>query len=642
MDDDQVDRLAFLRHVEKQSLLYECKTAGSVAEARAIPHTEKFDVIVLDHNLEDGTGFDLLPDFSDTPVIFVTGSESPEVAVQAMKAGAADYLLKDHDRNYLKLMPLAVERALRQQKDRAQLIESQELFRLSFSEAPIGKAFIASGGRFLRVNRALYEMFGYSEKEFLDGGFQLISQAPATPDCMEKLFPKPAGKVQNYRAEKCCRRKQGEEIWIQLDIAQVPDSRGKGMTYVSHIQDITGRKRAETELNQAKEVRTRLETQLYQSQKMEALGSLAGGVAHEFNNMLGAIIGYTELARMELGDQHPASPKLDHVLSASQRAKDIIQQILTFSRRQELKRELLNLPHLVQETVKLIRPTIPISIEIIVDIASDCPPIYGNTTLLHQALTNLCTNAWHAMKDGAGRIMISQKTVTLTRDVTDNRMALPEGQYSVLSVTDNGHGMDTATLDRVFEPFFTTKGPGKGSGLGMAVVHGIMKSHEGAVSIQSEQGTGTTVYLYFPVQAAALVEKTSVEKTAMPAGHGERILLVDDEAALVMIGTKILQRIGYTVTGFTSAKEALDAFTLKPKDFDLVITDLTMPGTTGIALADALLAVRHDIPIILNTGYIEESLREQANLLGFREILVKPVTAHLLAEAVQRVLGKKA
>jgi PAS domain S-box-containing protein len=761
VDDDQVDRLAFLRHVEKQSLLYQCKTAGSVAEARAIPHTEKFDVIVLDHNLTDGTGFDLLPDFAETPVIFLTGSESPEVAVNAMKAGAADYLLKDHDRNYLKLMPLAVERAMRQRQDRQQLAESQELFRQSFSEAPIGKAFIASGGLFLRVNPALCAMLGYSEEEFLAGGFQLISQIPNSPDCMEKLFPKQTARVQNYRTEISTRHKKGHEIWIQLDIAQVPDSRGDGLTYVSQIQDITGRKSAEAELKQAKEyaegiintaptlicgiapdgvtrfvnpatakicgyeakeivgqnwwklfypgdaykraqqlfsqfehgqvvnqettltardggkriiswnsmnhcapdgaiievvgiglditaqrqaeeVRTRLETQLYQSQKMEALGSLAGGVAHEFNNMLGAIIGYTELARMELGDQHATTPKLDHVLNASQRAKDIIQQILTFSRRQELKRELLNLPRLVKETVKLIQPVTPASAEILVDIGLDCPPVFGNATQLHQALTNLCTNAWHAMEPDGGRIVINQKTVMLNRDVAGGRLALPEGRYSVLSITDNGRGMDAATLDRVFEPFFTTKGPGKGSGLGMAVVHGIMKSHDGAVSIQSEQGKGTTVYLYFPVQEATVAEKLSVEKPALPTGHGERILLVDDESALVMIGTKILQRVGYSVTAFISAKEALDAFTAQPNGFDLVITDLTMPGMTGIDLADALLEVRRDIPIILCTGYIEESIREQANLLGFREILVKPMTAQILTEAVQRVIGKKA
>jgi CheY-like chemotaxis protein len=308
-----------------------------------------------------------------------------------------------------------------------------------------------------------------------------------------------------------------------------------------------------------------------------------------------------------------------------------------------LKRELLNLHRVVQETIKLIRPAIPPSVTISVNVPPDCPPIFGNTTQLHQALTNLCTNAWHAMQDGIGLITITQKTVALNKDVTLSRLALPEGLYSVLSVQDDGQGMDAATLERVFEPFFTTKGPGKGSGLGMAVVHGIMKSHDGAVSIQSEPGKGTTVYLYFPVlKAAAVSEKAAAEKAAMPTGHGERVLLVDDESTLVMIGTKVLQLLGYNVTAFTSAKEALAAFARQPDAFDLVITDLTMPGMTGIALADALLEIRADIPILLATGYIEESIREQATLLGFREILVKPLTTQVLAEAAQRVFAKKA
>lgn len=760
VDDDQVDRMAFVRYVEKQGLPYVCKTANSVAEARSIPRSEKFDIVILDHNLSDGTGFDLLPDFSDTPVIFVTGSESPEVAVQAMKAGASDYLLKDHDRNYLKLMPLSVERALRQREDQEKLAESQELFRQSFSEAPIGKAFLDLDGQLLRVNRALCDMFGYTEQEFLSGGIQLITGTPARPGGIGRLFPQSSGKTQNYRTEMACHRKDGQEIWIQLDIALVPERHGQAHTCVSQIQDITVRRRAEAEVRHAKEyaeniintaptlicglspdgttrfvnpataricgyeageivgqnwwklfypgpaskeaekllaatargqavnqettlaakdgsqrvlswssvnhcaedgsvietigigmditaqrqaeaVRERLETQLHQSQKMEALGSLAGGVAHEFNNMLGAIMGYTELVRLELGDQHGASPKLDQVLKASERAKDIIQQILTFSRRQELKREMLNLHREVTETMKIIRSSIPPTVEMVVDVSPDSPPILGNPTQIHQALMNICTNAWQAMNNETGRIIISQKTVTLNRGKEENGLALPEGQYSVLSITDNGQGMDSATLDRVFEPFFTTKGPGRGSGLGMPVVHGIMKSHDGGVSIASQLGRGTTVFLYFPVRSVPAVEKPLVEKPNLPEGQGERVLLVDDEAALVAIGTKVLERLGYKVTAFASAKDALACFQKNPEGFDFVITDLTMPGMSGIDLADALLEVRKDIPIILSTGYIEESIRDQASLLGFSEILLKPVTTQSLAEVAKRATARK-
>jgi PAS domain S-box-containing protein len=760
VEDDQVDRLAFVRHVEKSALGYECKTANSVAEARAIPRSEKFDVILLDHTLNDGTGFDLLPDFAGTPVIFVTGSESPEVAVAAMKAGASDYLLKDHDRNYLKLMPMSVERALQQQSDREKLAESQELFRQSFSEAPIGKAFIDANGKLLRVNKALCSMFGYTEQEFLEGGFQLVCKTAQGPSCMEGFFPKNTGKVQNNRMEKACQNKPGQEIWAQVDLAQVPDQRGVNVTYVAQVQDITARKRFETELKNAKEyaeniintapvlicglspdgtarfvnpaainisgypaaelvgknwwrlfypgetykqaeriisqaargkvtnqetvltakdgtpriiswssmnhcaadgsvieligigldvtaqrtaeeVRTKLETQLHQSQKMEALGSLAGGVAHEFNNLLGAIMGYTELARMELGDQHSSAQKLDQVLKASERAKDIIQQILTFSRRQELKREMMGLQRVVDDSLRIIRQMVPEKVEIIVDIPPDTAPIFGNIAQLQQALLNICTNAAQAMPENGGRIVISQKNATVTREMASDRMALPEGPYSVLTITDNGAGMETATLDRVFEPFFTTKGPGKGGGLGMPVVHGIMKSHDGGVMVQSELGKGTTVFLYFPIRSTPAAAKPVSAKPAMPGGHGERILLVDDESSLLAVGSKILDRLGYKVTACTSGNEAIEAFRQNPNEFELVITDLTMPGMTGIDLADALLEVREDVPILLATGYIEESIRDQASLLGFREIILKPLSAQVLAETVKRVVGKK-
>jgi PAS domain S-box-containing protein len=759
VEDDDIDRMAFVRHVDRQSLPYICKTANSVAAAKAIPASEAFDIVILDHNLNDGTGFDLLDHFAHAPILFLTGSESPEVAVRAMKAGAADYLLKDHDRNYLQLLPVAVERAMRARKDREQLIESQELFRQSFSEAPIGKAFLAPRGRFLRVNRALCEMFGYSEPQFLASDFQLICSNEETAR-IEKLFPSHAAPDRIQRTEMHCRHKLGNEIWIQIDIARVLDNRGQASSYVAQIQDITGRKRAEAEIREAKEyaeniintaptiicglspdgttrfvnpattricdypaqeivgrnwwklfypgdsqaqaerlrfqaeqgpvlnqittltvrdgtkrviswssmnhrapngsiieivgigmditaqaqaeeVRTRLETQLYQSQKMEALGSLAGGVAHEFNNMLGAIIGYTELARMELGSDNPSVSHLDEVLNASQRARDIIQQVLTFSRRQDLKRELINLQRIASEAVKLVRPGISPSIEITSNIPPNCPPVFGNLSQLQQALTNLMTNARDAMKPEGGCISLTAKVVALTRETGGSALGLPDGRYSVLAITDNGLGMDAATRDRVFEPFFTTKGPGKGSGLGMAVVHGIMKSHDGSVGVESEVGRGTTVSLYFPAPTTGADEKAPVQKPTVPMGYGERILFVDDEVALGTIATRILQPLGYRVTAFTSASDAVAAFAARPNDFDIVITDLTMPGMTGMALADALRETRPDIPILLATGYVEESVREQASLLGFREILAKPLSRQQLAEALRRALGKK-
>jgi CheY-like chemotaxis protein len=267
--------------------------------------------------------------------------------------------------------------------------------------------------------------------------------------------------------------------------------------------------------------------------------------------------------------------------------------------------------------------------------------VFGNTVQLQQALTNVINNAWQSMPNQTGRITLTHQLVTLNAELTGRAgQSVPEGRYSVVAITDNGQGMDAVTLDRVFEPFFTTR-PGKGNGLGMPVVHGIMKSHDGGVMLQSDPGKGTTVYLYFPVQSAQTAAKSASNKPALPGGSGEHILFVDDESPLCMIGTKILERIGYKVTAFTSAQDAVALFKQRPNDFHLVVTDLTMPGMSGIDFADALIKIRPDIPIILATGYIEESIRDQADLLGFREIVLKPMTAANLAEAVKRILGKK-
>lgn len=625
-----VDRMAFQRHVEREGLPYRCRFAESLADANELLASEPFDLIVLDHNLSDGMGFELLPRVGETPVIFVTGSENPENAVRAMKSGANDYLLKDQDRNYLKLLPVAVERALRQRTDREQLRELQELFRKSFNEAPIGKAFISPSGQFLRVNHALCDIFATSEQELLERGCQLLFGMDASPDCMASLFPMLSSAAKSTRMDMRCRVPRGHEIWIQLDMALAADSRGQSMTYIAQIMDVTAQRRAE-------EVRASLEAQLRKAQKMEALGSLAGGVAHEFNNMLGAIIGYTELTKMELGGNAELCANLDQVLQASARAKEIVQQILTFSRRQDLKRDLLQPSAVVQEAAKLIHLNVPKNVVIHVETASDTPPIFGNSTQIQQALMNVCNNAAHAMGERGGVIVIKHKIMMVGEEAA-TRLSLSKGPYSIIAVTDNGHGMDAATLERVFEPFFTTKGPGKGSGLGMAVVHGIMKAHDGAVTVQSELNKGTTVQLYFPVRPAGGADMDVREAPLIPSGRGQHVLFVDDEPALVQIGCKLLQHLGYKVTPFSSGVPALAAFRENPRNFSLVLTDLTMPGMTGIDLADELLKVRSDIPIIMATGFVEDSVREQAGLLGFREILLKPLTAQVLAKSIHRVL----
>jgi CheY-like chemotaxis protein len=294
----------------------------------------------------------------------------------------------------------------------------------------------------------------------------------------------------------------------------------------------------------------------------------------------------------------------------------------------------------VADTVKLIRTTLPEEVKIETDLVPGASAILGNPTQIHQVLINLCTNAWHAMKKGGGLIRVSQRTVTLDPTAPALHAALHAGPYVRLSVEDNGQGMDAATQARIFEPFFTTKGPGKGTGLGLAVVHGIMQAHDGAVVVQSQPGQGTTFHLYFPAELAAPAKSLSEGPASLPCGAGEHVLLVDDEAALAQAATLSLARLGYRVTGVHSAAEALKSFHLQPEEIDLVITDLTMPGMNGIELANALHDIRPELPIILASGFGGMRTANFANGPGQRAVLQKPFTTEVLARTVRQMLAR--
>jgi CheY-like chemotaxis protein len=315
----------------------------------------------------------------------------------------------------------------------------------------------------------------------------------------------------------------------------------------------------------------------------------------------------------------------------------LVQQILTFSRREEHERKLIQVQDVLQEALKLLRATLPSTIEIRWQLDSQVPSILGDPTQIHQVMINLGTNAWHAMSEQGGILEIKLTTLDVDAHLANLHADLREGRYLRLIVSDTGCGMDRATLERIFEPFFTTKSPGSGTGLGLAVVHGVVKKHEGAISVYSEPGKGTTFNLYFPahgIEAAAAVR----EATSVPLGKGERILFVDDEELLVSLGQSMLERLGYQVTTQTSSLQALATFTANPEHFDLVITDQTMPQMSGADLAQKLLAVRPDLPVILVTGYSTTINAEKAQAIGIREMLLKPSTMQALGEAIRRVL----
>jgi signal transduction histidine kinase/ActR/RegA family two-component response regulator len=395
--------------------------------------------------------------------------------------------------------------------------------------------------------------------------------------------------------------------------------------------DITERKRAEKE----KEM---LEAELRQAQKLEAIGTLAGGIAHDFNNILQPMMGYTEMALSELLPSHPVRDDLEQVLNASLRAKELVRQILAISRSTEEQQRIpTDISSIIKEALKLLRSSLPTSIEIRRNIRSGFA--LADQTQIHQVLMNLCTNAAHAM-DGKGILEVRLSPVDLSEsDLADQHIVdLKPGPHLKLSVSDTGGGMDKATLERIFDPYFTTKEVGKGSGLGLAVINGIVKRHEGAITVQSQPEVGTTFTIYIPMLDAR--PEATMQFEDLPQRGSERILLVDDEPTVMQMATSILERLGYKVTGQTDSVKALEVFRSSPDEFDLVITDYTMPNLTGMDLAEEVCRIRSDMPILLCTGFSEKITPEGVKELGVG-LLMKPYGMRQMSEAIRKILDAR-
>jgi PAS domain S-box-containing protein len=423
-------------------------------------------------------------------------------------------------------------------------------------------------------------------------------------------------------------RSNGEEFPVEASVSQTVVGGERLLTVI--LRDVTERRQADS-------ARTKLEAQLRQSQKLEAIGALAGGIAHDFNNVLGAILGHAELLQLDLPPGSPGAESVAEILKAARRSSEVVRQMLTFSRRQDQPRGPLDLALVVKEACKFLRASIPVSIDIEVKISSSVPQVLGDPGQLHQVLMNLATNSRQAMEGRNGRMSIGLHAVDVDATMAQAQGNLAPGRYVRLSVTDTGVGMDAATLDRLFEPFFTTKGPRQGAGLGLAVVHGIVRSHGGGVTVYSQPGQGTTFHVFIP----ALVPKAAevVAEPPLPArGRGERILYVDDEIALAKVADRMLRSMGYEVTFFTRPTEALAALATDPMRFQLVIADLTMPGMSGLELARRVREIRYGMPFLLTTGYHGTEDTGELSALGIAELLTKPVNTERLAKAVRGVL----
>lgn len=419
----------------------------------------------------------------------------------------------------------------------------------------------------------------------------------------------------------------GRRVFLLITSAALRNPSGDLIGVVQNIKDMTGRKQAEA-------AKASMETQLRQAQKMEAVGTLAGGIAHDFNNILGVIFGHAEMAKGEAPPETGLAKHLDKLLIAAHRAKDLVQQILAFSRQAKVEQIPIRVQPLIKEGLKMLRASIPTTISIMEDIDRDTRPILADPTQMHQILMNLCTNAYHSMELVGGVLSVSLKNVVV--DEEQKEVVVPPGEYVQLAVTDTGVGIEQKIIDKIFDPYFTTKETGKGTGMGLAIIHGIVKEYGGTITVRSQVGRGSTFTVYFPV---AREEVTDESPTLQDLERGnERILLVDDETMLAKVGQSMLERLGYRVTVRHSSLEALTTFQNTPNDFDLVITDQTMPVITGSDLACRILEIRRDIPIILCTGYSNLLDEESAKALGIKEFALKPLTQEVLSRLVRKVL----
>ena len=486
---------------------------------------------------------------------------------------------------------------------------------------------VDSKGNLVYLNQTGYALFGYTPED-LAKGFNVLEAF--IPEDRERIASDIMLNVQGRklgRQEYTALKKDGSKFPVGVHANRVMrDHTATGVRGI--LIDFTPVKLAEEE-------KKKLEIQLQQAQKMEAIGALAGGIAHDFNNILSAIIGYTELAMLNEGAEH-CTTELNEALKAANRAKDLVKQILAFSRQTDEERMPVRASLVAKEAVKFIRATIPATIEIKTRIDDKSGSVLANSVELHQIIMNLCTNAQHAIGEQAGLLEVAVQNTEIDLSQKNDLIDLEIGSYVRISVKDTGNGMTRDVMKKIFDPYFTTKKKGVGTGLGLAVVHGIVKKYGGSIKVESELGKGTTFHIYLPKANIAAPIKAEKPKPLM--GGSERILFVDDEKMLVEIGQQALQRLGYDVVSRNSPIEALELFKAKPDFFDLVITDKTMPGMTGDGLAKELMSIRPSLPVVICTGYSQTVDQERAKQMGIKAFVMKPILINELAAAVRKAL----
>ena len=638
-----------------ENLIPDCTvvTVQSGAEGMKKVKAELPDTILLDIKMPEMDGFKVcewLKSDEKTkhiPIIMLTAIKTDaESRVKGLELGADAFLSKRIDKTELVAqvnVMLRIKKAedlLRKEKDLLEemvqerteaLRESEERYR-NLVETSQDLIFRCdSEGRYIYLNPAWKNILGYTVDEMLGRHFSVF-KPPETAEKDLKTFMNTLKGSDSFGYETVYITKSGAQKNLIFNARMLKDTDGNIIGTQGTAYDISERKRVEDE-------GIKLENQLQQAQKMEAIGTLAGGIAHDFNNILTSIMGYTEMAQFDIPEENRAHQRLDHVMKASFRAKDLVKQILAFSRQSEQERRPVQIYLIVKEALKLLRASIPTSIEIRQNIPVISGAVIADPTKIHQVMMNLCTNAYHSMRESGGVLDVNLKEEELISDDPVINLGLNPGRYLKLTVKDTGRGMDSATIARIFDPYFTTKEKDVGTGLGLAVVDGIVKNHGGTITVESEVGKGTAFHAYLPLVESKA--RTKMDEPKPPPTGDERILFVDDEEPIAEMGKQMLELLGYDVLMKTSSPEALRVFQSEPEKFNLVVTDMTMPTMTGDRLAKELLRIKPDIPIILCTGFSDQIDEKKSQDIGIQALIMKPLLMNEMARTIRKVLDQR-
>lgn len=666
IEDNVNDALLIQRNLLKFGYQVAARRIETAQELEVALNEQSWDVVLSDYAMPDFDGIKALAmirESSDLPFILVSGAVGEETAVEIMKAGACDFVFKDK----LDRLGPAVRRALRESQVLREKEKNERILQAiikSMARATGQQAFLNilnEVGNWLGVEHALVgRLRPDSTVEtlafFVDNQLSAdISYSLADTPCAQAiqqgvtLIPERLGdffatshylaplEAESYLGLPL-KNKDQEVIGILAFMSRRPFTPPDRFNLILELA--ADRAASEVERLQCEAEQFRLEEQLRHSQKIEAIGTMSGGIAHDFNNILSGIIGYSEMARRDMGELPDTMRKIDKVLQASHRAKELVQQILTFSRHSDEEKKAVDLCGICREAMKLLRASIPSSVEFHLTIATSCK-VMAVPSQMHQIIMNLCTNAYQAMAINGGLLTIGLDQAEVDEEGAD-RLSVKPGSYARLTVSDNGHGIAPEIKERIFEPYFTTKEGGGGTGLGLALIHGIVQGHHGAIDLDSDIGRGATFTIWLPqIREERMQEELSEENTAWATGS-ERILLADDEELVLHYSQEMLAMAGYRVTAARNGVEALQIFQEDPNAFDLVLTDMTMPKMSGMELTRQCLSLRPELPVILCTGYSDQVSRESAANAGVRAYLTKPVGGSKLCDTIRQVLDTKA